>query len=235
MLTFAWKIRDHSALHLIMAFVGLAALMAGFFLIFRITYPTMKRASATPQRVVILDPADPVARAIIHRAEDKSFALFPDESGQGTAPSLAPVFRPSFEGARVRLRGLLAAPETPKHPKLFTPAASVLPAIPPRAVQPPVVLPPTVLKAVPSPELARRSPQKAAIEGIPLTEPYGIQFRIAVSAAGQVVFALPLSSIDDAPLMQRLQSAVKALRFTPDPKQPRTWGTLSFRWETTAP
>ena len=235
MLTFVWKTRDHSMLHLMVAFFALALLMAGFFIVFRITYPTMQRASATPQRIVVLDPADPAALALIHRAEDKSFALFPDE-GERVAPvTIAPTFHPSFEGARVKLRGLLPTAETPRHPRLFTPASSVLPPVPPRAVQLPPPVAPSVLKALPSSEFAKRAPTSLEIPGISLTEPYGIQFRIAVSDTGQVLFALPLSSSEEAAVMQRLQRAVTALRFAPDPKQPRTWGTLSFRWETATP
>ena len=235
MLTFVWKTRDHSMLHLMVAFVGLAVLMGGFFIVFRITYPTIQRASATPQRIVVLDPSDPAALALIHRAEDKSFALFPDESERADASSLAPSFHPSFEGARVTLRGLLPTQPVTRHPKLFTPTSSVLPPVPPRPAPPAVAVIPSVLKALPSSEFAKRAPESLEVPGIALTEPYGIQFRIAVSDQGRVLFALPLSSSEDGALMKRLQSAVTALRFAPDPKQPRTWGTLSFRWESATP
>ncbi|MBL9133796.1 MAG: hypothetical protein JNG86_21475 [Verrucomicrobiaceae bacterium] len=231
MLTFAWNIRDRSTMRLIGAFVVLALLMAAFFLVFRVAYPTMQRASATPQRIVVLDPADPAARAIINRAQDKSFALFPVESRDTPANTRLPAFEPSFRDARMHLVPMLPTPAVTRQPQLFTPATSVLPAVPPRATLPPQAPPAAVLRAVPGADLAKRAPADLTLSDIPLADPHSVQFRAAIGAAGEVLVALPLGSIDDPALMQRLHAAITALRFKPDPKTPRQWGTLSFRWE----
>ncbi len=58
-----------------------------------------------------------------------------------------------------------------------------------------------------------------------------MQFRVAIGSAGQIVTALPLSSVDDADIMQQLHAAVLALRFTPTEVKRVEWGEISFRWE----
>lgn len=231
MLTFQWKVRDRSTLHVTLAFFGLVLVMVAFFLIFRISYPALQRASATPQRILVLDPTDPAALAIIHRAEDKSFGLFPAESRGAATDGIATSFTPSFAGATLSLREMAAAPATPRYPRLFTPTTSVLPIVPPRATLPPSDPPRSILHAVPGTEIARRAPASTELPDIALDDPQGVQFRVSIGSAGQVIVALPLTAVDDAALMKSLHDAICRLHFTPDPKKPQEWGTLSFRWE----
>lgn len=231
MLTFAWKIRDRSMLHLAAAFILLAGLMTVFFLVFRITYPSMQRASATPRHIMVLDPADPAARIIIHRAQDKSFALFPTEDGLLSSSPPFPAFQPSFNGAKMRLLPMPEAPVAARMPRIFTPATPVLPAVPPRATLPSGQPPAVMLRAIPGAEIAKRAQGQMSLPALPVADPHSIQFRVAIGAAGQVLVALPLHPVDDPALMRQLQAAVAALRFTADPKTARQWGTLGFRWE----
>ena len=43
MLTFTWNIRDRSLLWLVLSFLVLVVVLAAFFVVFRITYPTVRK------------------------------------------------------------------------------------------------------------------------------------------------------------------------------------------------
>jgi hypothetical protein len=95
-----------------------------------------------------------------------------------------------------------------------------------------VAVPPIAkLHAILSPGLAKRGPAHVELSGIKLTQPTHVQFRVAIGSAGQIVTALPMSSIDDADIMQQLYAAVLALRFSPAEVKRVEWGEISFRWE----
>lgn len=233
MLTFVWKIRDHSLLRLIGLTLLLMLFLGAFFVVFRITYPAVQQADAVPQRVLILDPSDPESLAIIHRAQDKSFGLVPAEPVDGAGKRYFPSFTPSFAGAELRLRRMVAAPEVTRHPRIFTPLTSVLPAVPRRATLPQQSLPQAVLQAVPSPEVARRAPSVLSMPGVELTDPENARFSIAIAASGQVVQALPLFTSEVPAVTSRLLVGLRSLKFQPDLQKPLQWGTVSFRWQTT--
>ncbi len=235
MLTFSWNIRDRSALWLALSFLLLVVVLATFFVVFRITYPTVQRAAATPQRIIILDPADPAALAIIHRAQDKSFALLPAENTNVASMAEITAFKPSFADAQMKLRAFIPSMSTTQHPQIFIPENEVLPKVPRRATLTPEASPRSILKAIVSSELSARAPSSSELSDIPLTDPHAVQYRIAVGANGQVITALPLSVDADAALMRLLHTAIMGLHFAPDPKTPRLWGTLSFRWEKPQP
>jgi hypothetical protein len=69
------------------------------------------------------------------------------------------------------------------------------------------------------------------LNDIKLTQPTRVQFRVAIGSAGQIITALPLSSVEDAEVMRQLHAAVVALRFAPSEVQRVDWGEISFRWE----
>jgi hypothetical protein len=234
-LIFAWNARDHSLWHLVAALLLLMAGMAGFFFIFRIVQPVAQRTLVTPQHVISLDPRDPVALALIHRAQDRSFALLSDSGS--VLPLDGPLlsFRPSFEGHQIALLGLESAPAA-LQPRLLAVKPDVLPPVPRRATEPVTAPPAATLCAVMSPSLAKRGPASVELSGIMLTQPTRVQFRVAVGSAGQIVTALPLSSADDAGVMNQLHAAVSNLRFAPSEVKRLEWGEISFRWEAvTAP
>lgn len=152
-LIFAWGVKDHSTWHLVIAFVLLMGGIAGFFFIFRIVHPSVQRMPTTPQHVIVLDPKDPAALALMHRAQDRSFALLSGSDDEGPQmPGLA--FRPSFEDYQIQLREPAPEPAELRQPRLFTATSDVLPPVPRRATDPAPEPPPTVLKAVMSPALA---------------------------------------------------------------------------------
>ncbi len=234
-LIFAWQARDHSSWHLVVALVVLMGAMAGFFFVFRIVHPVTQRVTTSPQRVISLDPHEPAALALIHRAQDRSFALLNEDESAAPLESALLAFRPSFEGYELKLRELEPANDAVKQPSLFTPGRDVLPPVPRRVVKPAAALPAATLRAVMSSTLAKRGLTSVELPGIALTQPTRVQFRVAVGSAGQVLTALPLGSAEESGVMQQLQTAVQALRFEPSEVQRIEWGEVSFRWEVVKP
>jgi hypothetical protein len=177
----------------------------------------------------VLNPKDPAALALMHRAQDRSFALLGDsEDVLPTAP--LPAFRPSFEGYQIKLREPVHAAAEWRQPRLFTAASDVLPPVPRRATEPVAAPPVAVLRAIMSPALAKRGPATVELSGIHLTQPTRVQFRVAVGSAGQVITALPLGNAEEADIMKQLYDVVAALRFTPAESRRIEWGEVSFRW-----
>jgi hypothetical protein len=234
-LIFAWQARDHSTWHLVASLLVLMGAMAGFFFVFRIVHPVTQRLATSPQRVISLDPHDPAALALIHRAQDRSFALLNEDESAAPLESALLAFRPSFEGYELKLRELEPADDAVKQPSLFTPGRDVLPPVPRRVMKPAAAPPAATLRAVMSSTLAKRGLASLELPGIALTQPTRVQFRVAVGSAGQVLTALPLGSAEESGVMQQLQTAVQALRFEPSEVQRIEWGEVSFRWEVVKP
>ena len=230
-LIFAWHVRDHSMMRLVVALVLLMAAMSAFFFIFRIVHPVAQRLPVTPQHVISLDPNNPAELALIHRAQDRSFALLSDADSVTPVESPLLAFHPSFDGHEIKLRELEPAPAAIHQPRLFTAAADVLPPVPRRAVDPVAAPPAAKLHAIMSSSLEQRGPASVELSDIKLTQPARVQFRVAIGSAGQVITALPLSGVEDAEVMNQLHAAVVALRFTSADTHRVDWGEVSFRWE----
>jgi hypothetical protein len=122
-------------------------------------------------------------------------------------------------------------PTTPGHPKIFTAATPVLPEVTPREKPSVIESKPAVLHAVPGPELARRAPANIEIRDIPLSDPENARFSLSIDASGRVTEVLPLFTAEDPAMTKALRDRVAALRFQPDAKTPRQWGTLGFHWQ----
>lgn len=230
-LIFAWNARDHSTWHLVVALLLLMGAMAAFFVIFRIVHPVAQRLPTTPQRVIALDPKDPAALALIHRAQDRSFALLSDAEATAPLENSLMAFKPSFDGYQLTLRETPPVATTVRQPRLFTPGVDVLPPVPRRATEPVTATPVATLRAVMSSTLAKRGLANAELPGIALTQPTRVQFRVAVGSAGQVITALPLGNADDVTVMSQLYNAISSLRFNPSEAKRVEWGEISFRWE----
>ncbi len=230
-LIFSWGVRDHSMWRLVGALLLLMTAMSAFFFIFRIVHPVTQRLPVTPQHVISLDPNNPAELALIHRAQDRSFALLSDADTAAPVESPLLAFHPSFDGHEIKLRELEPATTTIHQPHLFTAAADVLPPVPRRTAEPVSVTPSAKLHAVMSSALAKRGPASVELNGIKLTQPSRVQFRVAIGSAGQIITALPFSSIDDVEIMQQLHAAILTLRFTPSEVRRVEWGEISFRWE----
>jgi hypothetical protein len=231
MLSFAWKIRDSSTWHVVGLTLLLALLVGLFFVVFRVTYPVVQQADAVPQHLLVLDPADPGSLAIIHRAQDRSFGLVPAEPTDTTVMAQFPTFTPSYAGAELKLRPMVAVPETTRQPRLFSASTSVLPAVPPRASSLPEAIPDAVLKAVLPAELSRRAGNALEIKDVPVTDPENARFRIAVDASGHVTEVLPLFASTEPAITSKMLAAIHTLRFKADAKTPVQWATLAFEWQ----
>ncbi|WP_395736921.1 hypothetical protein [Prosthecobacter sp.] len=234
-LIFAWGVRDHSTWHLFVALLLLMAAMAGFFFIFRIVHPVAQRLPVTPQHVISLNPKNPAELALIHRAQDRSFALLSDAESTLPVEGTALAFHPSFEGHQIKLRELDPAATAIHQPRLFTAAADVLPPVPHRVAPPVAAAPAAQLRAFMSTALAKRGPASVELSGIRLTQPTRVQFRVGIGSSGQIITALPLGSVEDVEIMQQLHAAVLSLRFTPSEAKQVDWGEVSFRWGEASP
>jgi len=235
-LLFAWKVRDRSLLRLIGAFLLLSLFLGGLFLVFRITYPVMQQADATAQRLIVLDPADPAALALIHRAQDKSFGLMPSETTAEAIAVTMPGFSPSYQGARLKLLPMSADEDAPQQPQLLTHATSVLPPVPRRATLPPQTRPEPVLRVLAGPELSQRVPKSGlSLRELDIRDPASLQIRVAIDESGRVVHIMPMLGSELPTALNQLKTRLASLRFTPAPKTPRTYGTLGFRWEAAQP
>lgn len=233
-LIFAWGVRDHSTWYLVLALLVLMGGMAGFFFIFRIVYPVTERLPTTPQHVIALDPRDPAALALIHRAQDRSFALLSEGDATLPAASALLAFQPSFAGYQLKLREMAPVTTEMQPPRLFTATASVLPPVARRATGPVAAPPVAQLHAIMSSTLAKRGPASVVLPDIKLTQPARVQFRVAIGGAGQIITALPLGSAEDVEVMDQLSAAVSALRFEASAVKGIEWGEISFRWEAPA-
>jgi hypothetical protein len=233
-LIFAWGARDHSTWHLFVALALLMAAMSGFFFIFRIVHPITQRRPVTPQHVISLDPNMPAQLALIHRAQDRSFALLSDADSEVQVKNPLLAFHPSYEGHEIALRVLDPASTPIREPRLFTATSGVLSPVQRRAVEPVASVPVVKLHAILSAALAKRGPASVELGEIKLTQPTRVQFRVAVGSAGQIITALPLSSVEDAEIMRQLQAAITALRFSASEVKRVEWGEISFRWEVAA-
>lgn len=236
-LIFAWNARDHSLWHLFVALVLLMGTMAGFFVVFRIVHPVAQRLPAAPHHIISLDPSDPAALALMHRAQDRSFALLPDVDVKGPQAQAAALLavRPSFENHQLQLREMPPASTPARVPRLFPPGTDVLPPVERRVAAAVPAAPPATLHAVISGPLDKRAGGSVELPGIDLTQPTRAQFRVAVGSAGQVITALPLSSTEDPGVMAQLHAAICALHFAPSEIKRIEWGEISFRWEVAKP
>lgn len=239
LLIFDWRRHDVSGvwlwLFLGLTFLGLAAL----FVLFRIVTPETPAVVARPQQMILLDPAVPAERALIHRAMDRSFTLIPNESvAVSQIPSvLLPAFRPASRGFQAALRS--------EDPSTATSAAAgplgvmqfedVLPPVP-RPASPPAVAPQPVpkLRMVVS---GRALLQPAGLEGILLLDPERVRFRVGVDRQGRAQLALPLTASEDEDTTARLHQAVTASRFQPAGPDAAEleWAEVTFAWEVEKP
>jgi hypothetical protein len=120
---------------------------------------------------------------------------------------------------------------TPRQPKVFSASTPVLPEVTPRAAAPTAETKPSILRAVPGPEIARRAPVALEILDVSLSDPENARFSISIDATGRVTEVLPLFTAENPAMAKVLRERVTALRFLPDAKTPRQWGTLGFHWQ----
>lgn len=212
--------------------------LAVFFYLFQVVYPQTHRFTPVPQQVVVLNPADPAAMALLSRVQDRDYLLLPTESGMAAGPRLqdhAPVFHPSFEGHQLRALDLPYKAFTVPPARLLNVDKPVLPPLdlselkdraPARAEDDPPA-PAARLTVTFQGDLAHR-PLLAEVDlqGIPLEYPESCRFQLGVNAAGHVEFILPLTTSEKpevaATTTTQILARMRNARFEPVTKASTT-------------
>ncbi|MES2596648.1 MAG: hypothetical protein V4662_14995 [Verrucomicrobiota bacterium] len=236
-LIFDWGRREARGPWLLAFFLLTIGGIASLFILFRITTPDVPKMTSRPQQMIVLNPDVPAERALIHRAQDRSFTLVPSDSpmSQSLPPAAKlPEFQPAIRAFEMRLKSAGSQIATSDHTRLleqdFLDALPPQPALAPSTPQ--KAAPPSVLKARVEDQGARPLLSGADMKDIPLMDPAKPRFRIAIGAQGQVMMALPVSASEDPAIMVKLHSAMTQLRFKPAPeKTDIDWAEVSFAWE----
>lgn len=228
--------------------------LAAFFYVFQVVYPQSQRRTPVPHQVILLDPANPAARAILHKVQDRDFLVLPGEEAIPSRLRLedtAPVFHPSYEDHRLELQEL-------PHKQFTVPPARLLkvdePMLPPLDLSElkPGNKPPAGSSPAVQPRLhlklddglvRRKVVHPPDFSGLEPANPGGHKVQLAVDANGQVWFALPLRETENLEISRQLAARLLLMRFEPldsagaesgaktstDPH----WGTATFEWRTT--
>lgn len=263
-LTFQWDepVRQGRRLGfwVFMVIVGLTV----FFYLFQVVYPQTQRFTPVPQQVIVLNPADPAAMALLSRVQDRDYLLLPSDSDASAGPSLqehAPVFHPSFEGHQLRALDLPYKAFTVPPARLLNVDKTVLPPLdlselksPPKEKRDGTVsAPPSGTKAKLSVsflgDLANRPLVKQPdLSLLSLEYPESCRYQLGVDAEGRVEFILPISASEKPDLSPKANAQVldqlQVLQFQPlaatapadkKPGSPSpTWGTAVLHWDAPA-
>jgi len=236
-LIFDWHRREARAPWLLAFFLITLGSIGSLFLLFRIVTPDAPRITTRPQQMIVLNPDVPAERALIHRAQDRSFTLIPSDSPLSEnlpAAVKLPEFQAGIRSFELRLKSAGSQITASEHISLLE--QDFLDSLPPlaaRAATPaPKPAPASVLKARVEDKAARPLLSGSDLPGIALVDPARPRFRVAIGALGQVVMAMPVSVAEDPAIMVKLHSAMTQLRFQPAPeKKDIEWAEVSFAWE----
>ena len=231
-----------------------------FFYLFQVVYPQTQRFTPVPQQVVVLNPADPAAMALLSRVQDRDYLLLPSDSDASTGPALqehAPVFHPSFEGRQLRALDLPYKAFTVPPARLLNVDKTVLPpldlselkAAPAGKRDGTVSAPPAKTKARLAVsflgDLASRPLVKQPdLSLLSLEYPESCRYQLGVDAEGRVEFILPLNTSEKPEISPQANSQVldqlQVLQFQPlaaaSPAAKKsssttpTWGTAVLHW-----
>jgi hypothetical protein len=235
-LLFDWQGDDRSLLRMGLSLLTTLVGLCGLFVVFRVVAPVPSARDVRPQYVLVLNPAVPAERALIHQAMDRSFPILPADVGAAApVPVPRPRLSPVYARQELRLKPLPGdlAEVMPSRPAAT--GMNLLP--PPAAAREPALAepPPQRLHAVFEGPLAARAPGPTFFEGVPLAEITRPRFHLAVDAGGRVLHVLPLIASEDASLTALLTDRLRGLRFKPAPGDEVTAGVVSFAWKEAAP
>jgi hypothetical protein len=234
--------------------IGVVALgLAAFFYVFQVVYPQSQRSTPIPHQVLLLDPSDPAARAILSKVQDRDFLVLPSEdTGTGAArlEDHAPVFHPSYEGHQLSLQDLPHKPFTVPPARLLKVDEPVLPPLDlgelkraeagsaPGAVN---AAPRLALKLTGA-LATRKMIHPPDLTGLSPADPAAIRIQLGVDAHGSVWFALPLRESENLQMSSDLVARLTLARFEPletkgaeggkvPAQEPPVWGIATFAWE----
>jgi hypothetical protein len=228
--------------------IGVVALgLAGFFYVFQVVYPQSQRSTPIPHQVLLLDPSDPVARAILNKVQDRDFLVLPSDDPIANAAMLeerAPVFHPSYEGHQLSLQDLPHKPFTVPPARLLKVDEPVLPTLDlselkrPTGEQAPAstdAAPRLVMKLTGA-LASRKMLHPPDFTGLAPTDPGAHRIQLGVDAHGRVWFALPLRESENLAVSAGLTERVSQARFEPVAGKEQSadapvWGVATFAWE----
>lgn len=243
-LTFHWSLSTLRERGLLFWGFIVALGLAAFFYLFQVVYPQSQRFTPVPQQVVMLNPAEPAARGLMNKVQDRDFLIVPATTAAASGVTLearVPVFHPSFEGHKLDLKDL-------PHKAFSVPPARLLEMDAP--VLPPLDL--SEIKSVPSvpgmpvmgaPRLVMKLSGELAghaMAGVPdfsaltLSDPGSCRFQLGVNAEGRVEFVLPITASEKPDVLEKLTQVLQRLRFVPASPATTTpvWGQAGFAWST---
>lgn len=231
-----------------------------FFYLFQVVYPQTQRFTPVLQQVVVLNPADPAAMALLSRVQDRDYLLLPSDSDASAGPSLqehAPVFHPSFEGHQLRALDLPYKAFTVPPARLLNVDKTVLPPLDLSELKaPPAAQKDKTASALPAGgkgklavrflgDLANRPLVKQPdLSLLSLEYPASCRYQLGVDAEGRVEFIVPVSTSGKPEISPQANAEVldqlQVLQFqplaanSPTAEKPApstpTWGTAVLHW-----
>lgn len=220
--------------------------LTGFFYLFKVVYPQTRRVTPVPQQVLILNSADPAARAIMNRVQDIDHLVLPTSSDITNPINLderAPVFHPSFENHVFALQDLPYKAFKVPPARLLDTTTPILPPLDlsdlkeaPTVIQRHATGPSLTMKL--SGDLASRAllntPNFTPL-GFTDTEAY--RFQLGVDSHGHVAFALPIRDAANPEMTKLIVQHLTQLRFQALPVKDASvgkpvWGVATFHWST---
>ncbi|RBP39026.1 hypothetical protein DES53_11049 [Roseimicrobium gellanilyticum] len=229
--------------------IGVVALgLAGFFYVFQVVYPQSQRSTPIPHQVLLLDPSDPIARAILNKVQDRDFLVLPSDDPGANAARLedhAPVFHPSYEGHQLGLQDLPHKPFTVPPARLLKVDEPVLPPLDLSGLKRPVedAMPtskesaPRLVVKLTGALATRKMIHPPDLAGLAPADPGAHHIQLGVDAHGRVWFALPLRESENLVASAELTERLTRTRFEPvtvkkESAETPTWGVATFAWET---
>jgi hypothetical protein len=241
-LLFRWNDRPASFWRLLPYLALCLAVLTGFFILFKISYPISDPTPRSTQGILMLDPDQPTHQYVLNRAYDRSALFLKPEAAADSLQAgvpLLPLFRPSFQGYQMQLKEPSQPETVVTSQRLFQPTDLALPQASSfnRSSPPPLPTPrsaPTfalqvrfagALAARPilrPPDLTGLSPQELS----------RLRFHLTVNSSGRVVLALPVSGTsEDRSLIPALQTALSGIRFAPLPQAGNQTDLTTFVWQ----
>lgn len=222
--------------------------MTGFFYLFKVVYPQTRHVTPLPQQIVLLNSADPAARAIMNRVQDVDHLMLPTSSDVTNPIHLeeqAPVFHPSFENHVFALQDLPYKAVKVRPARLLD---TTSPMLPPLDLSDLKETPTVIQRRANGPHLTMKlngelngrallAPPDFTLLG--LTEADAYRFQLGVDSRGRVTFALPINENGNPEVTQQLMHHLSQLRFAALPVKDNAlskpmWGIATFQWSPAA-
>lgn len=218
--------------------------LTSFFYLFKVVYPQTRRTTPVPQQVLILNSADPAARAIMNRVQDIDHLVLPTSSDITNPVNLeerVPVFHPSFENHVFSLQDLPYKAFKVRPARLLD---TTTPILPPLDFSDLKETPTVIQRRGNGPSLAIRLNGDLASRAllhppdfsqIGLTDAGAYRFQLGVNAQGHTTFVLPISDNAHPEITRQLTEQLTQLRFQALPTKDAAgakpaWGIATFQW-----